>query len=158
VDIYVKTRKKTSSRHVIYYAWQKVERARREFEHWQMIGLTPFDKKNETYIEAAHLVIERSPKQLEQVLLDHAERATSPRIGLITDESHRGKPELTGKESVKGGLGLDELLLDMPLDVKELMAQVALLRQEVRQNSLAQNQALIEMIKDLRKQKGGNNE
>ena len=132
--ISVKTGKRLSTRQAIYGAWNKQDRARRAFSEWQQIGLSPEETAHPSGARGAHIVIETP--ELKAPLNTQAFKPESARIGLIADASHDFKPELTGIESIEGGIGADWLFLKYPAEFRalreEMKAQLGLMEGENR--------------------------
>ena len=147
--ISVKTGKRLTTRQAVYGAWDKQDRARRAFSTWQEIGLSPIEANHPSGAQGAHIVIETP--ELKAPLNTQAFKPESSRIGLISDNSHNFKPELTGVESIEGGIGADWLFLHYPLEFRalreEMKAQLSLMEGE--------NRALAEAVQMLLKRQEG---
>lgn len=112
MEIWMKSRPYKTVERMVSAKWSKADLIAREFSEYAQIAITPIESEHPQDIQAAHLVVETKP--VSALLEPYKDRPDSRRIGLEFDKSHRNRAELTGQESVEGGMGLDWLLLDFP--------------------------------------------
>lgn len=130
LEIWIKTKKYKSPKRMIYNAWNKADKIRREFSTWQQVGLQPIIGPQDTGLHRAHIVVE--DKQISTQLLPASDKPGSKRSGLTFDESHPEKAEFTGPESVKAAYGADFVFCDFPQEYQELKLKINLMEAESR--------------------------
>jgi hypothetical protein len=170
LEVWVRKGKQRNPKRMLSMAWSKADMARRRFSEKARVGLIPVQSAHPLDISRGHFVVHNRElkaflNQFGRELAEYMEGAGfkrgSERIGLIHDKSHGNQPEMIGRESAEGCLGLDWLLLDhkeahaqgairAAQDFTELQADLQLLHSE----HLALGQAtrqLTEMVLEVRK-------
>ena len=169
LEIWVCKGKQKNAKKMLSDAWNKADKARREFSVWQRVGLMPIETIRPFDLERAHLVIEnpelKEPlnaqgRDLKDYMAGEGFNPASARVGLINDKSHGYKPEMIGNESAKGILGLDWVLCDFGNEWKEqgikTASDFAELRAELDLAHMERGQlarALAQVLKTLREKR-----
>lgn len=123
MEIWTESRPYKNVRNMISANWSKTELAAREFSKFAQIAITPVLSDHPLDIQTAHLVIE--DRLFSQLLKPFADSEGSKRIGLTFDKSHPNKAELTGKESVEGGIGMDWFFLQFPHEHRAIVSMLS---------------------------------
>ena len=117
MEIWMRSKPYKNPTRMIYANWGKADRIAREWSAWAQVPIEPIKTDHPADLDKAHMVIETD--KLNPILKPEVGKPTSARVGLVFDKSHKDRPELTGRESAEGAIGLDWLLLDFAKEFRQ---------------------------------------
>ena len=128
LEIWVERPKTSNMKRLLSAAWAKADRARREFSKWQQVGLQELPGKHLLGADKAHICIEENKINNELVPITKAGLIPyKPEgVGAEVSQSHAGKFQMSGKQSIEGAQGFEWLVLNYQQEFNLLHAKTNL--------------------------------